>query len=81
MAFIDYIQYDDASEQLRALYDQYKNAKGSVANIVRIAGPNPAAMKGHIDFYRAIMFGKSPLSRHQREMIAVVVSVINQCHY
>ncbi len=81
MAFIDYISYEDASDKLKALYDQYKGPRGTVANIVRIAGPNPAAMKGHMDMYRAIMFGKSPLSRHQREMIAVVVSSINQCHY
>jgi AhpD family alkylhydroperoxidase len=27
------------------------------------------------------MFGKSPIRRTDREMIAVVVSTINQCHY
>ena len=27
------------------------------------------------------MYGKSPLRRTDREMIAVVVSAINQCHY
>jgi alkylhydroperoxidase family enzyme len=31
--------------------------------------------------YSTIMFGDSPLSRTQREMIAVVTSQVNECHY
>jgi alkylhydroperoxidase family enzyme len=42
---------------------------------------NPRAMKTSMDFYGAIMFGKSPLSRSQREMLAVVVSAANHCIY
>jgi uncharacterized peroxidase-related enzyme len=34
-----------------------------------------------MDLYISVMFGKSPLSRAQREMIAVVVSSANQCDY
>jgi alkylhydroperoxidase family enzyme len=81
MAFIDYISYEDASEKLRALYDKYGGDNKTPANIVRIAGPNPRAMEAHMDFYRAIMFAKSPLSRRQREMIATMVSGLNRCHY
>ena len=81
MAFIDYIEYDDAPDNLKKLYDRYGGKTKTPANIVRIAGTNPPAMKAHLDLYRAIMFQKSDLSRHQREMIAVVVSSINQSHY
>ena len=81
MSFIKYIPYDEASEELKALYEKYGGKDKMPANIVRIAGFNPKAMAAHLDFYRAIMFGKSPLSRDQREMIAVVVSAINGCHY
>ena len=81
MAFIKYISYDEASEELKALYDKYGGKNKIPANIVRIAGLNPKALAGHIDLYKAIMFGKSPLSRDQRELIAVVVSAINSCHY
>jgi alkylhydroperoxidase family enzyme len=31
--------------------------------------------------YAAIMFGPSELSRADRELLAVVVSVANDCHY
>lgn len=81
MAFIDYIPYDNANDDLKKLYEQLGGKSKQPANIVRIAGPNPPVLKAHIDFYRAIMFKPSPLSRQQRELIATVTSVINQCHY
>ncbi len=34
-----------------------------------------------MDLYLKIMFGSSPLSRAEREMMAVVVSLTNQCNY
>ena len=81
MAFIDYIEYDDASEELKALYKKYGGPKRIPANIVRIAGPNPGVLEAHISFYMAIMQAESPLTRAQREMIATFVSGLNQCHY
>lgn len=81
MAFIDYIRYDDASDRLKELYRKFGGEDRTPANIVRIAGPNPKAMETHINFFRSIMYNKSPLSRAQREMIAVVVSSLNKCHY
>ncbi|MFN2240610.1 MAG: carboxymuconolactone decarboxylase family protein [Thermoanaerobaculia bacterium] len=38
-------------------------------------------MLAHLDLYREIQFGRSELSRREREMIAVAVSVTNHCHY
>ncbi len=54
---------------------------GRVWNIVRIMTPNAEAMRASMGFYSAIMHGESPLSRPQREMLAVVVSRINHCVY
>lgn len=81
MAFIKYIPFEDASPELQALYIKYGGPDKVPANIVRIAGLNPKAMEGHVSLYRSIMYNQSPLTRAQREMIAVVVSAINQCHY
>lgn len=81
MSFIGYIPYENAGDELKKLYDQYGGTAKTPANVIRIAGPNPKAMKGHVDFYRSIMFQKSPLSRQQREMIAVIVSSLNNCYY
>lgn len=81
MAFIDYIEYDDASDELKKLYGQLGGESKQPANIVRIAGVNPEVMETMTPFYRAIMYNPSPLSRQQRELIATVTSAINQCHY
>lgn len=81
MAFIDYISDDDASRELKALYDRHRTDGGGVDNILRVHGPNPPSMEAHFGLYRTLMFGKSPLSRRQREMIAVVVAAAIDCHY
>ncbi|MDH4157734.1 MAG: carboxymuconolactone decarboxylase family protein [candidate division Zixibacteria bacterium] len=81
MAYINYIEYEDASPELRVLYEELGAPEKTPANIIRIAGYNPTVMEAHSYFYRSIMFGRSPLSRAQREMIGVVVSAVNNCHY
>jgi alkylhydroperoxidase family enzyme len=50
-------------------------------NILRIHGVHSKTMRQHFALYRELMYGPGPLSRVQREMIAVVVSAQNQCHY
>jgi alkylhydroperoxidase family enzyme len=50
-------------------------------NILRIHGVHSATMRQHYELYAELMRGPSPLSRAQREMIAVVVSAVNACHY
>ena len=42
---------------------------------------NPAALRAHLGLYRTIMFGDSPLTRAEREAMAVAVSAVNDCHY
>ena len=50
-------------------------------NIIQIHGLHSRVMRLHYDLYVETMHRPSPLSRIQREMIAVVVSSINACHY
>ena len=82
MAYIRYIPDEEASPELRELYDRFRDpATGQPDNILRIHGHNPPSLVGHYELYATLMRGRSDLSRVQREMIAVVVSAINQCHY
>ena len=81
MAYIPYISEHDASPELKALYDRYREPAGHVDNILRIHGLNPPSLQAHADLYLTLMRGRSDLTRAQREMIAVVVSAINECHY
>lgn len=50
-------------------------------NILRIHGIHSKIMRLHHDFYLQLMHRKNRLSRVQREMMAVVVSAANGCHY
>ena len=81
MAYIRYIRDEDASPELRELYDQYRSPGGHMDNILRIHGPNPPSLEGHYRLCETLMRGLSGLSTSRREMIAVVVSAINECHY
>lgn len=81
MAYIPYLEYADASTEAQELYDKFRNLDGTVDNILRIHAAKPKSWAGHYDLYASIMRGPSELSRAQREMIGVVVSAINECHY
>ncbi|MBI1746583.1 MAG: carboxymuconolactone decarboxylase family protein [Acidobacteria bacterium] len=39
------------------------------------------SMRAGIELYKAVMFGRSGLSRAEREMLATVVSQTNSCFY
>jgi len=81
MAFIEYVDYEDASPELKKIYDAYGAPKKLPANIIRISSVTPKAMTAHVGLYRAVMGAASSLSARQREMVATVVSAINKCHY
>lgn len=72
MAYIDYVPEEQIPEDDRV---------ADRDNIVRIHGVHSKTMRHHYDLYRELMYGPGPLTRTQREMIAVVVSVANRCHY
>ena len=66
----------------RDAYDQVIDPQtGEPAHIIGVQIGNPQAMLDHVAFYRTLMFRPSPLSRRQREMIALVVSAANDCVY
>lgn len=81
MAWIRTIKPDEATGALRREYDKAMARAGRVFNIVEIMGLNPAQLRSSMDLYVNVMHQPSSLSRAQREMLAVVVSAANRCHY
>lgn len=81
MAWIHMINEDDADGVLRKHYEKLREPWGGVDNILKIHSLNPRSLIAHFDLYKTLMRGRSPLSKIQREMIAVVVSAANRCHY
>ncbi len=81
MSWIDEIEITEAEGKLADVYAELLEKRGKVANILQVHSLNPNAMSSHLDLYMSIMFGKSGLSRAEREAIAVVVSATNDCKY
>jgi alkylhydroperoxidase family enzyme len=81
MSWIRVIPPAEAQGELREQYKPLAQPDSSVDNILAIHSLNPASLGAHVDLYKVCMFGPSELSRAQREMVAVVVSAANQCHY
>jgi uncharacterized peroxidase-related enzyme len=81
MAWIRIIKESEATGLLARVYEAAIRRAGRVFNILRVQSQSPAALKSAMELYKHIMLEDSPLSRAQREMLAVVVSRENQCHY
>lgn len=81
MAWIRTIGEAEAEGRLAASYAKLIEPWGGVDNILKIHSLNPPTLDQHFELYKTVMRGRSPLSKVQREMIAVVVSAANQCHY
>ena len=81
MPWIKQISVEDATGLLKKELDKAIQRAGRLWHIVHIMSLNPRVMKTSMDLYGAIMHGRSPLSRAQREMLATVVAVENDCYY
>ncbi len=71
----------DAEGDLKVIYDAATQRAGRVFNILRIQSVNPAVLESSMRLYQAIMIGPSPLTRVEREAMAVVTSRVNDCFY
>lgn len=81
MARIKIVQPEDAQGELREIYEEIRKSRGKIAEVHKIQSLNPVSIRDHMALYLTTMFAKSPLSRAEREMMAVVVSVVNRCEY
>jgi alkylhydroperoxidase family enzyme len=82
MAWIEIVEESGATGTLRDLYSRMVDPEyGRVDNILRIHSLHPEGLRTHYELYREVMTGTRTLRKAEREMIALVVSVINGCHY
>lgn len=81
MSRIKVIEPNEAFGRLKEIYDDIIQKRGKLADVHKIQSLRPESIVHHMDLYLEIMFSKSELSRAEREMMAVVVSVANGCQY
>jgi len=79
MPFIHTIPEAEATGELAALYQRLAYADGSVDEAFRALSLNPALLAADAAMYDTVMYGDSPLSRLDRELLAMTVSRLNGC--
>src|SRR5581483_435104 len=72
---------DEVPDEVRELWAQPLEKLGFVPHVLRVMALRPRLLLGWWQFYDELMRGESGLTKAQREMIAVVVSAQNRCHY
>lgn len=81
MAWIKTISEDKATGDLKRTYEEVSRTRGKISNIMRAQSLNPNALRSFLELYVNLMYGKSGLSRAEREMIATAISAHNRCDY
>ncbi len=81
MAYIRQIEPAEATGEVKEFYDKLVERDGVVRGIFKVSSLRPSVMFAQGTLYRTVMFEPSGLSQAQKEMVAIVVSVINGCDY
>jgi uncharacterized peroxidase-related enzyme len=81
ICWLDIPGADEVPDEVRELWAKPLEKLGFVPNVLRAYAIRPRHLELWNQFYDELMRGESGLTKAQREMIAVVVSTANRCHY
>jgi len=82
MPWIEAPHEDDWAKELESLRNEVIDpVHERVDWIMRIHALDPGSLAAHNTMYRQAMQGTKTLRKVDREMVAVVVSRVNDCHY
>ncbi len=84
MAWVKQIPLEEATGELKQIYDAGSSRADGVANIIRVMSQRPRYLGNMMKFYVDLMRNTKSddcLTRPEREMLAAVTSRVNECHY
>jgi uncharacterized peroxidase-related enzyme len=81
ICWLDVPAADEVPDDGKELWAKPLEKLGFVPNVLRVYAIRARHLQLWNDFYDDLMRGESGLTKAQREMIAVVVSTTNRCHY
>ena len=81
MTWIKTINENEAMGKVAKIYKSTMRSWGGVDHIIKAHSLNANALRAVMLFYNGVMHGDCDITLAQREMIAVTVSVLNECHY
>ena len=82
VSWIETTNDEDWDGELAHIRDRVVDQKtGKVDHIMAVHSLNPRSLIAHQVLYESAMRGTATLRKVDRELIAVLVSSINECHY
>ena len=81
MAWIRTVPPEEAEGQLKVQYEAAVARAGRVYQIVQSMSLAPEILDASMKHFGQIAHARDGLTRSNRELVAVVVSVVNECHY
>jgi len=84
MPFIQWIEEDKAENEIGTLYENWRKAnphRDHVPDILKCFSLRPDVLKSMLDLTYPLQFSDGHLTRRTKEMIATLVSGLNQCPY
>jgi len=81
MAFIKLFDFKNSSGLLKKEYEKGLRRAGKIWNVLTIQSQTPEILRDSMRLYNSTMFGNSKVPRFDRELLAVVTSISNECEY
>ena len=82
MAWIDTVAPEAWADDLADLKAQVEDrTSGLIDHIMQVHSLNPRALAAHQALYSSAMAGTATFRKVDRELVAMVVSQVNECHY
>ena len=81
MSRIQVVEEENAEGKVKAVYDQLRSVFGKVPGVMKALSPWPDVLELYATRIGMIVFSKTLLTRAVKEMIASLVSKINECDY
>jgi len=80
-ALADAPDLDAIDDDMKKFFDVCREKLGLLPNVLKAVAYKPEKLKAFVSTYNELMLGESPLTKLEREMIAVAVSSVNKCFY
>ena len=81
VAYIEQISEGEARGTLQEVYHGARTRAGGVANIIKLMSRDAPVLQGSMMLYASLMKSDNALSAARREMLAAVVSNLNDCYF
>jgi alkylhydroperoxidase family enzyme len=81
MVFIKLFKFEESSGLLKKEYEKGLRRAGRIWNVLTIQSQTPEILRDSMRLYNSTMYGNVDISRFDRELLAVVTSVANECEY